>query len=438
MRTIFQSAALSLLPAFILGFGFNLLISAFCGMKNLADTSLSWTFVGMAIFVLLLSHRNNGQNIFGRFLKYAAIECWMSPLSIIVYTFVSASQANQTSGNIGVAGAGIAGLFLLIVFAIVGGITGLILYIFSVVISKNRITQSNSFENHIKNKITLGYTPTETLKKPTVSEIKTGNKIIMLSIGFISVCIVLSMIHKNGSAGNNKKNQEISLLKSYELSDAEMAVLDNILKDDAQSFVDGKDSLMSNEIINENISTIEKSYEQNRLAADNKYAKKFINLKVKVIEIDSLGNQPYLSLENHSIIPTLAFFKQDYSSKLMNLKRGDNVSLVCEGAGIVLSALQFRNCELSKDFAIHKIDEIKSRIISFLHGNPVSENVQQLVVFSLLAERALPVSSSCFSDEKNCLSDIKKLNNDIVFGKLNDVLDELKGAGVPITIKSKT
>lgn len=139
MKRYLKPTLLSLIPALILGFGFNFLVSLLSGMEKIEDTSFIWTLIGLIIFILLFVQRNKGQNIFGRFLKYAAYECWLSPLCIIIYTIASMSQANDHIGGAGAVGVGIGGFLLIFVFAIGGGLLGLVLYLVSNAVGKDKI-----------------------------------------------------------------------------------------------------------------------------------------------------------------------------------------------------------------------------------------------------------------------------------------------------------
>jgi hypothetical protein len=83
----------------------------------------------MGCFMLLFILSNNGKNIFGRFLKYAAYECWLSPLCIIISSIASVSQVADTDSVAGMIGAGLGGGLLAFIFAIGGGLLGVVLYL---------------------------------------------------------------------------------------------------------------------------------------------------------------------------------------------------------------------------------------------------------------------------------------------------------------------
>ncbi|KTD04169.1 hypothetical protein Lfee_0257 [Legionella feeleii] len=138
MNKYLKATFLSLIPALILGVGFYFLVSILNGMEEVQETSSAWIFIGVILFLLHFVWRNGGQNIFGKFLRYAAYECWLSPLCVIIYTITSISQANDSLGGAGAVGAGFGGVLLVFIFAIGGGLLGLVLYLISSSLLKNK------------------------------------------------------------------------------------------------------------------------------------------------------------------------------------------------------------------------------------------------------------------------------------------------------------
>lgn len=131
-----SSFILSVIPAFILSVGFDFLTSLLRGMEQKENHSIYWFVISFVLFLFLFTQHNNGRNILAKFLKYAAYECWLSPLYIIIYTVISVLQANDSHGMAGAIGAGVGGILLIFLTGVGGGLLGLVLYLIGNAINK--------------------------------------------------------------------------------------------------------------------------------------------------------------------------------------------------------------------------------------------------------------------------------------------------------------
>ncbi len=408
---------LSLIPSLILGLGVYYLISLLNGMGKVENTSLIWLFIGSGMFIFQFVSKNNGQNIFGRFLRYAAYECWISPFCALIYTITSISQAKNSLGSAGAIGATIGGVFLIPIFIGVGGLLGLVLYLLSKSIMKNK-------NKHIQE-------PLEKTQEPK-------EKIIDASQWTCPALVVLILIfwivHKSTEKTEIITNiSNTTPQRGYVLNPKELQALNIIFKDEEESFAKGISSML--ELLTASSKQIAKDYNENEVAADQKYFKKMIRLSGYIESINSgLGNEPYITLDGiNSFLLPQAHFKNGNILKISKLHKRQKVCLVCKGNGAVISIPMFNNCQFAKDYAENEIMKIKLELEDFLHGKKTtSESIAVVAIFTIATVRALPETSACFSNKASkCLKEIREVTHTQNFIKIiKAVVTELKTLGI--------
>jgi hypothetical protein len=114
------AAAIAILPAF----GAYMLISLASNSALVAVLP-----IGIAAFGYLLYKRPTSKAMFGGALFWLAVEAFLSPLFMILYTFAFAAE--ETSTAAGSAGAAIGGGLLTIVAFVVGLPLGVVFYLFA-------------------------------------------------------------------------------------------------------------------------------------------------------------------------------------------------------------------------------------------------------------------------------------------------------------------
>lgn len=406
---------MSTIPSLLLGCGFYLLIGLLYGMDGIKDTSPAWIAVGFLIFTSLFALRGNDQNIFGRFLKYAAYECWLSPLFIIIYTISSMSQANETLGTAGATGAGIGGFILIFVFGIGGGLLGVVLYL------TGSSLQKSSAENREKQKLESD----RIIIKPS-----------LMYFGAIFIVLVsLAYMGKNVTIFQPKNDSPI---KGYNLTEKENIILDTVLLAYANFFAYGDPKFLDQSLPVASASQVAATYNENQVAADQQYNDKLLFLTGQIQGINSgLGNEPYILL--YGINPFLspqAHFKDGNTPKIASLKKNQKIYLVCIGNGAIIGTPMFKNCEFADDYALKKRDEMKTAVQEFLHGTKAkSKNVVSVTLMSITRGRDLPHNSICFVNRnlEKCLNEIITFDKQAILEKRNALSDELHALGVQIS-----
>src|SRR6185437_2742262 len=329
MEIFIKRSLISLLPSFILGVGFDFLISLLGGMETIKEISAARIFIGFILFMYIFVQKQRGKNIFAHFLKYAAYECWLLPFCIIIYTITSMSQVHEQLGDIGAFGAGMGGSLLILVSGIGSGLLGLVLYLIAnTIIKNNPMYKVNSEENYNQ----LSSDDREIMKK--------NNFWRYVSIIFF-VCLISVLIKKNEKSEINTSSTNI-LKKGYTLNAAELVILDAILQDDAKIFMTGGKSFIGSKLIITTPQKVAEDYNQNQVSANQKYQDKELFLSGRIQDIRSgIGEGPYLLFRGiNPFFSPAAHFQNDNIKRIASLKKGQEINIVCKSEGAIIETPQ--------------------------------------------------------------------------------------------------
>lgn len=407
MKTTFKYISLSFIPSLVLGFGFFYLISLLNGIDKIESTSLIWLFLGTGIFIFQFVSKNNGQNIFARFLKYAAYECWISPFCVLIYTITSIFQANNSLGAIGIT---IGGFLLIPIFIGVSGLLGLVLYLISKSIFKNTNEQRSTQKTIEAPKVLYYENEQEKEKNEKIGHILQWvcPTLVVLILIFVAVA---KLTEKNEVVANVISPPQPQ--RSYTLNHKELHVLNIIFKDEIKNFLKGIPSML--DIPTASSNQIAKDYDQNQVAADQKYFKKMLKLSGYIESINSgLGNKPYITLNGiNSFLLPQAHFKNDDIHQIAKLKKWQQVYLVCKGNGAVIGIPMFNDCQFAQDYAKKEMVGIKLEVEDFLSGKKItSKTIPFVAIFTIALARILPETSACFSNKASkCLEEIRDVTH---------------------------
>jgi hypothetical protein len=117
-----------------------------------------------------------------------------------------------------------------------------------------------------------------------------------------------------------------SSASGYILKPKESAILEYLLKDEVTALSNGGDSLFSWGMLSVSVADVSKAYNDNQVAADQKYFKKSLRLTGVIESINSgLGNEPYISMIgiNQFLSPQMQFQKANID-KISTLKKARN------------------------------------------------------------------------------------------------------------------
>lgn len=258
----------------------------------------------------------------------------------------------------------------------------------------------------------------------------------------IFVTIFIFCMTREEDKGQNITASSHHGSKGYSLTAKEKRVLNILLKDEVMMFASDADTILKTELISSSASQIAQAYNENQVAADQRFFKKTLFISGRIQSINSgIGNEPYLSLYgvNEFLLPQ-AHFENGNMQKIAALKKGQKIYLVCIGNGAIIGTPMFNHCKFAINYAENKASLIKSEISDFLSGNEAkSKAVAPLAFFVIVETRMLSDNSSCFiGDEKKCLVEIRALNDKKINGKpvfaqkAAEVANELKALGIQL------
>lgn len=257
-----------------------------------------------------------------------------------------------------------------------------------------------------------------------------------ISVRQIGVMIFLGCFCMNfwGCAKNKQKG--------YVLQQNELAVLNNVLKDEVRVFFAGGDAFIGDGVLAVSAVDVAVEYEKNQVAADIKYFKKTLLVTGYVTSINSgLGNEPYVMLRgiNEFSSPQIHFDKKVNANQVALLEKGQKISFVCNGGGAIIGTPMFKNCVFADDYAETKVAETKSQVIDFLSGKDIdSKNSKAIAIAVIALARVLPESSTCFTDGSNCSTELSGImGSEVLKKEMNTVAEELSVLGLHVSKTNK-
>lgn len=253
--------------------------------------------------------------------------------------------------------------------------------------------------------------------------------VVLMIIGFLAGNDKNSTENTNVNKLTNENTSNNESKSKYALNDKENTVLNYLLEEELNLFIQGEDTLLQNGLIVVSSNEVAKAYEDNQVGADQKYYKKMLYLKGRVESINSgLGNEPYLALNgSNQFLNPQVHFDEPNIDKISNIKKGEVFTFVCVGNGSIVGTPMFKDCVFAEDYANTRIAEIRKDIDRVLNGskNKLEDSIRVLVI-SLHLAKVLPENAKCFTDKTACEEEINLAMKDIKEADLLLVAKELK------------
>lgn len=296
---------------------------------------------------------------------------------------------------------------------------------------------------------------------PTAVQPTKSNKKRWIIGGVVAFLIFVALIASNP---DKKEEHEPTLdstasavpTKGFQLTAKQTNLLNRMLQDDARGFGEGGDSLLSTSMTRVSAQDVAKTYEENEAAGDQKYYKKQLVVDGVVDAINSgLGNEPYVLFRSpnmfqhpqaqfgSSVLASLTSSPTNPSEtelRIAGLKKGQRIVLVCNGGGSVAGTPMFNDCVFADTYAQAAVNREKEEIGRVLAGREKgSEQVQKLVVFTLVASKMLSDNSSCLTsvDSAACIKEMNQALSGITHverkAKVKEIVNELKAKGVDVS-----
>ncbi|MCL2661267.1 MAG: TM2 domain-containing protein [Acidobacteriaceae bacterium] len=318
---------------------------------------------------------------------------------------------------------------------------------------------------------TLAGLPSESFTMPPVPAKGSGKglKIALIAVGSVFALFVVLVII-GVIIGGNGKPQEGTVKKAavepaktiagYTLDSKENMLLSRLLDMDAASFARGGESTFGGGAVN--------------VIADNVVADEAdrIMFRVRVFgTVDSVngedGNTPYVMLRgrSHSIqttfneyilrslsdTPDLNTLLSDTLNpqlieRIKQLKKGQQVVLMCERPKVADGTVQFSDCVFADDYAQAVENELKEFIPKMLDGREKTTQRLSMVIEGMVLSKTIPENSPCYLPQastpkilQDCSRDLTKARNSPNFKPaLLDAVNLLKTKGVDVSVLEKS
>lgn len=206
--------------------------------------------------------------------------------------------------------------------------------------------------------------------------------------------------------------------------------------DDVQGLLTGGESLIAQRAgIVETVTTREVSaaYKKNEIAADRRFAGKKVLISGQVQAIKSgIGGGGYLVMATSGGPSPQLHLPPSANEDMAALVQGQQVYVVCDGAGSTLGMPVFKSCAFVREVATKVLLELGNEIDQFFLGQKVSDKAASFAVLLLALATAVPDDAGCPTHFASCKAAVGQILDDDA--RLNRLLQEavetLKAHGI--------
>lgn len=222
----------------------------------------------------------------------------------------------------------------------------------------------------------------------------------------------------------------------FRLDAKELAVAKNLFDDEKKIFLQGGNvAFIGGQTISATAKEVATTYDENQVAGDQKYFKKTVHLNGIISSINSgINNKPSISLVGKNLLqsPQVQFAAPDIS-RIAKLKKGQKISFVCNGAGVLIGAPVFNSCLFADQYADLRIEKITGSIDDYLKsGATESEEAKLLTVLIVMLAKKLPDQSGCFTGKGTCAKEIGKITSKNMDKDLQETVEILLSHGIVV------
>ena len=217
---------------------------------------------------------------------------------------------------------------------------------------------------------------------------------------------------QNSVKAKNELTKSSSDSEKPILTDQEYRICSLLIDDDARGMVDGRSDikdLYKDIPIVLSMRLLQRAYEKNEVAADQKYKQKLVSVTGTIYSLDkTLGNSAVLRMNGASnmFIHPSAEMKDGYENWVASLSKGNSVKMVCAVKGMFVDSVYLDSCQPSYDWA----DTAAKQAIESLPNEIKNNNKAAflMVLTTKIVMKVLKKDSKCFTNgtDEQCLDDI--------------------------------
>jgi len=247
-----------------------------------------------------------------------------------------------------------------------------------------------------------GTSQTQVAKPRNANDKKVGRILIGIFIASIVFVVFFNPSRKeqknNPSTENDGRFRNQSQSNRYNLTAIEAHAISTLFSDDVRSFVNGEDSVFGNDLVRIKSIVLSKEFEDNEVAALEKYKGKTFLVSANITSIESdLTGDPSLHLNGSGYFnDPIAQFTKEQIVKISKLKKGQKIDLVCNLSTEIIGSVILDECFFLEEYAEKNQNKMTENITKILSVNKKPEKVEGMLLVSSIAIARL------FSSNNNC------------------------------------
>jgi len=228
----------------------------------------------------------------------------------------------------------------------------------------------------------------------------------------------------------------VPAVAQHGLSPKESVVLEALGSQERQVFAADGISILGRflNVVHTTAPEAARTYSENEVAGDKRLYRKNVLLSGTIAAINSgIGNSPYLVFVAPSALQVQAHLVSESIDRAATLKKGQRLTLFCQGAGALAGSPVFRDCLFADDAANEKWSELTTQIERYRKGSPDAPSVvQQLAIAVSAIATGLP-ADSCDVADKNCRAAVSKVMHSSQFSTLmRQAAEQFKLSGLSV------
>lgn len=200
--------------------------------------------------------------------------------------------------------------------------------------------------------------------------------------------------------------------------------------DEIDSFKKNIGSLLSNSVSDSySASALIELYETNELKANKILSKKQIAIKTIASEIgeDVTGNA-YIKANGKNQFKSIILGVNKHDERILDLKKGDRIDLVCDGAKYIVHTPVLSNCVFRDQYAMeHVKDVVDCTLLT------VSKN--SYIPMTLYKAMESKIEEVCLRDKNKCMDSVLKETNKNNFSFSDSLINAIQESAIENKIK---
>ena len=226
------------------------------------------------------------------------------------------------------------------------------------------------------------------------------NWAVLGGLAAASLLAVFLIIHKSGGS---------TMTPSVSLNQPAVQFVTYALEDDIQSALSGQQSVIGG-IQDEDLLAwakldwrtttreYEAAYDANEIAADNKFKDKKLLLSGSIASVEKdFTGQGYLTLRgSNPLLGVHAQLSEHSMAAAASMKKGQQISLVCDGAGRIATIAILDHCDPLNDYLNGISTSLESTVTQFLTGKiALSHSMARSITLFYITGVSMPANSRC-------------------------------------------